>query len=186
MVHITELLVPIALATVAVFLASSVIHMATPWHKGDFPNYEKEDAILDALRPIDIPPGDYFMPRPKTREEMATDAYKAKVERGPMVLMTVFPKGAMDMKRAFIGWILYILVVTIVAAIEAGTALGREAHPHLVFHSVALVSFAGYSLALWQMSIWYRRAWSLTLKATLDGAIYALLTAGIFQWLWPR
>jgi hypothetical protein len=35
-------------------------------------------------------------------------------------------------------------------------------------------------VALWQMSIWYRRAWSITLKATVDGLIYALLTVGIW------
>jgi len=38
---------------------------------------------------------------------------------------------------------------------------------------------------LWQMSIWYRRSWSTTLKATLDGVIYGLLTGGAFGWLWP-
>jgi hypothetical protein len=26
----------------------------------------------------------------------------------------------------------------------------------------------------------------MTLKATFDGLIYALLTAGTFGWLWPR
>jgi len=44
----------------------------------------------------------------------------------------------------------------------------------------------GYALALTELSIWYRRAWSLTLKAFLDGVIYAALTAGTFAWLWPR
>jgi hypothetical protein len=47
-------------------------------------------------------------------------------------------------------------------------------------------SLIGNSMALWQMSIWYRRAWSITIKATVDGLIYALLTAATFGWLWPR
>ena len=51
---------------------------------------------------------------------------------------------------------------------------------------VGAAAFYCYSVALWQMSIWYRRAWSITLKATVDGLIYALLTAGMFGWLWPR
>jgi hypothetical protein len=55
-----------------------------------------------------------------------------------------------------------------------------------VFHVVAVTAFVGYSVALWQMSIWYARAWSTTVKATVDGLIYALLTAGTFGWLWPR
>jgi hypothetical protein len=44
----------------------------------------------------------------------------------------------------------------------------------------------GYTVALWQMSIWYRRAWGSTVKATVDGLIYAVVTAAVFGWLWPR
>ena len=40
--------------------------------------------------------------------------------------------------------------------------------------------------SLFQMSIWYRRAWSTTIKTTVGGLVYALLTAGMFGWLWPR
>jgi hypothetical protein len=47
------------------------------------------------------------------------------------------------------------------------------------------VILGGFALALWQDSIWYGRKWSTTLKNTLDGAIYAILTAGSFGWLWP-
>ena len=43
-----------------------------------------------------------------------------------------------------------------------------------------------YSLALWQMWIWYRRSLSITIKATVDGLIYALLSAATFAWLWPH
>ena len=50
----------------------------------------------------------------------------------------------------------------------------------------ALAAFVGFTLALYQMSIWYKRSWSLTIKATVDGLIYALLTAGTFGWLWPH
>jgi len=55
-----------------------------------------------------------------------------------------------------------------------------------VFRFAGATAFIGYTAALWQMSIWYRRAWMTTIKATIDGLIYALLTAGVFGWLWPR
>ena len=35
MVPVLSLLIPIALSAVFVFIASSIIHMATPWHKND-------------------------------------------------------------------------------------------------------------------------------------------------------
>lgn len=49
-----------------------------------------------------------------------------------------------------------------------------------------VTAFAGYSLALWQNTIWYKRSVVTTLKSTLDGLVYALCTAGVFGWLWPK
>jgi hypothetical protein len=36
------------------------------------------------------------------------------------------------------------------------------------------------------MTIWYRRPWLTSVKVTVDGLIYAILTAYIFVWLWPQ
>jgi hypothetical protein len=49
-----------------------------------------------------------------------------------------------------------------------------------------VTSFLGYTAALWQMSIWYRRSWLTTIKITIDGLIYGAITAVTFGWLWPR
>ena len=67
MVSLGALWLPILIAAVLVFLASSVIHMLLPWHKSDYPRLANEDAVMDALRPHAIPPGDYFMPRASPR-----------------------------------------------------------------------------------------------------------------------
>jgi hypothetical protein len=64
--------------------------------------------------------------------------------------------------------------------------LPAGAHYLQVFRFIGASAFMGYSLALWQMFIWYRRSWITTVKSTIDGLIYALLTAGTFGWLWPR
>jgi hypothetical protein len=186
MPSMTQMWLPILLSTVAVFIASSLIHMVLPWHKGDFPTMTNEDAVLDALRPLAIPPGDYFLPRPSSREEVRSPAFAEKVARGPVVLMTVMPSGAMSMGRSLGGWFIYVLVVTALAAHVASRNVSSTSPGEHVFHQVALVSFAGYVLALWQMTIWYKRAWNLTIKATVDGLIYAAITGAVFVWLWPR
>ncbi len=36
MVDVTQLWLPILVSPVLIFLVSSVIHMLTPWHKGDY------------------------------------------------------------------------------------------------------------------------------------------------------
>jgi hypothetical protein len=55
----------------------------------------------------------------------------------------------------------------------------------MVFCVVGTVAFIGYAASLWQMSIWYGRALSMTIKSTIDGLIFAAVTAGAFVWLWP-
>ena len=55
---VAALWLPILLSAVLVFVASSIIHMASPWHKSDYPKMPNEDGVMDALRPFAIPPGD--------------------------------------------------------------------------------------------------------------------------------
>jgi hypothetical protein len=56
----------------------------------------------------------------------------------------------------------------------------------VVFRFAGATAFIGYAAALWQNTIWYKRALSTTLKSTFDGLVYALVTAGTFGWLWPK
>lgn len=53
------------------------------------------------------------------------------------------------------------------------------------FRFAGTTAFVGYSLALWQNTIWFKRSWIVTLKANVDGLVYGLLTGGTFGWLWP-
>lgn len=186
MLALTALWLPILVASIIVFVASSFIHMVTPWHKNDFPRLANEDAFRDAVRPLAIPPGDYMIPRPKTRAELRAPEFAEKVKAGPVLVMTVLPSGQMSMAKNLVGWFIYNVIVSVFAAYIASRALGPGATYLQVFRFAGATAFIGYAVALWQMSIWYGRAWSLTIKSTIDGLIYALLTAGTFGWLWPR
>ena len=186
MTGLDALWLPILVSSVFVFLASSIIHMASPWHKNDYPLLPNQDKLMDAVRPLDIPAGDYFIPRPSSRQEMNTPAFAEKMKAGPVMVFTVMPSGPMSMSRNLVLWFIYCAVVGFFAAYVAGRALPAGAEYLRVFRFAGVTAFVGYSLALWQMSIWYRRAWSTTVKATVDGLVYALLTAGTFGWLWPR
>ncbi len=186
MVGIRGLWLPIVLSAVIVFVVSSIIHMVLPWHKNDYPMVPDQDKLLDALRPFNLPPGDYMLPRAANMADMKTDAFKAKMQRGPVLMMTVMPNGQNFMGSSLALWFLYSLVVSFFSAYITGRALPSGANYLEVFRFAGATAFLSYSLALWQMSIWYRRGWGLTIKATIDGLIYALLTAGTFGWLWPR
>jgi len=186
MTELSALWLPILLSSVIVFLASSIIHMASPWHEGDYPKVPNEDKVMDALRPLAIPPGDYMVPRPSSRQEFRSPEFIEKLKNGPVMMLTVMPNGPAHTGKNLVFWLLYCGVVSLFAAYIAGRALSPGADYLSVFRFAGAIAFVGYSLALWQMSIWYRRAWSMTIKSTVDGLIYALLTAGTFGWLWPR
>ena len=186
MTGILSLLIPIVLSAVIVFVVSSIIHMASPWHRNDYPKLPNEDQLRSVLRPLNIPPGDYMIPRPTGKEEMRSPEFAEKVRQGPNMVVTFLPNGPFSMKSNLVQWFLYALVVSVFAAYVAGRAL-PPGSPYLsVFRFVGVTAFIAYSVALWQMSIWYRRSWAITAKASVDGLIYALLTAGTFGWLWPH
>jgi FtsH-binding integral membrane protein len=186
MTSLSLLWVPLLASAVLVFVASSIIHMLTPWHKGDYPNVPDEDKLVNVLRPLAIPPGDYMVPGCADMKEMRTPEFAEKGNKGPVMVMTVMPSGPISMSGNLVQWFVYSIVVSFFAAYVASRALPAGAPHAQVFRLVGVTAFAGYALALWQMSIWYRRAWGTTIRATIDGLIYALLTAGTFRWLWPR
>lgn len=186
MTMLSTLWLPILLSAVLVFIASSIIHMALPWHRNDYAKLPNEDAVMDALRPFALPPGDYMMPQCSSMKDMGTPEFAQKMKNGPGMVFTVVPNGPPSMGRYLVQWFLYSLVVGFFCAYVAGHALAPGANYLRVFQLAGVTAFVGYALALWQMSIWYRRSWGTTIRTTVDGLAYALLTAGCFGWLWPK
>lgn len=186
MVSLAALWIPILLSAVVVFVISSIIHMASPWHKNDYPRVPNEDAVRAALRPLNIPPGSYMVPRPATPKDMGSPEFAEKMKNGPVLMLQVMPNGMMPMTTNLINWFIYLLVIGVFSAYLTSRAIGPGTHYLTVFRFIGTTAFMGYTLALWQMSIWYRRSWLITLKSTIDGLVYACFTAGVFGWLWPR
>jgi hypothetical protein len=186
MVALISLWLPIVLSAVLVFVASSIIHMFTPIHRNDVRRLPREDEVMNALRPFAIAPGDYAMPHAGSHANVNNPEFLDKVNKGPVVFLTVMPNGMPSMGKSMGLWFLYCLLVSVVAAYMAGRALGPGAEYLQVFRFAGTTAFASYSLALFQNSIWWHRNWGATLRGVLDGFIFALLTGGTFGWLWPE
>jgi hypothetical protein len=107
------------------------------------------------------------------------------MKRGPVAVMTMMESGPPTMGKSLALWFVYANVVGLFAGYVASRALPPGASYIDVFRFTGTVAFVGYALALWQNTIWYKRAIGATIKSNIDGLIYALLTAGAFGWLWP-
>ena len=176
---------PILLSSVFVFIVSAFIHMALPWHKGDYRKVPEEGKVQEALRPFSIPPGDYMLPHCPSAD-MKSPEFTERLSKGPVVILTVGPNGQMNMGKSLGLWFLYVLVISFLTGYVACHALPVGAVCAKVCGIVGVTSFLAYAAALWPISIWFRRSWCTTIKSTVDGLIYAAVTAATFDWLWPR
>lgn len=182
---IINLWLPILLSAVFVFIVSSIIHMFLPYHRNDFVKVPDEEKVMESLGKFNLPPGDYTLPCAGGPKEMSSPEYIEKLNKGPVAVMTIMENGPPKMGGNLFKWFIYIVVVSIVAAYISSRALGPGAEFKQVFRFAGATAFTGYSLALLQNSIWYKRKWSSTFKSMFDGLIYALVTAATFGWLWP-
>jgi hypothetical protein len=185
MVSLVELWLPILLSSVAVFIASSIINMFLPYHRSDYRKLPDEAQIMATLREAGLTPGDYVFPHAESPAEMGSEAYIERRTAGPVGFLSVVKSGPVSMGPQLGAWFLLTIAVSLVCAYLASLTLAPGSAYLAVFRVVGIVAFAGYVLALWEYAIWFGRSWTATLKFSLDGVIYALLTAGVFGWLWP-
>lgn len=185
MSYVMSLWLPIIVSAVFVFIVSSVIHMVLPYHKKDYVKLPDEDKVLEALRPFNIPLGEYSFPFSNEGKEMDKPEYREKLKNGPVGFVTVLKNEASNMGKNLAMWFLYSVIVSFFAGYISSVAIGTAHNYLLVFRFIGTTAFMGYGLALMQNSIWYGKSWKITLKNMFDALIYALVTAGVFGWLWP-
>ena len=185
MVALSSLWLPIVLSAVIVFIASSIIHMVLPYHRGDYTKLPDEDRVLTPLRGVGLKPGLYVFPY-CTHKEMKSPAVIEKYKQGPVGLMTIFPSGPPAMPK-FLGlWFVYCLIVSFFVAYLTGHTVAPGVRYLAVFRVAGTAAFLAYGIGNIPNAIWRGWPWSNVVKEVVDGLIYGLLTAGTFGWLWPR
>lgn len=183
MQELVGLWLPIILSAVLVFIASSILWMATPFHKNDFKDPgEKEGPLLDALKSLSFAPGVYYVPWCKGKDK---GAMESQMKSGPWAMLTVM--GCPPSFGKSLGlWFVHLLIVGVFVAYVAQAAMDgpqRYLHVFQVVGATALLAHAGGALP---MAIWHGMPCSQLFGRLFDGVVYALLTAGVFAWQWPH
>ncbi|HEV2387127.1 MAG TPA: hypothetical protein VGS20_07715 [Candidatus Acidoferrales bacterium] len=185
MVPLTALWLPIVLAAVIVFIASSIMHMLLPYHHSDYAQIPQEDKVLASLRAAGVKRGLYIFPF-TTHKEMKSPAVVEKYKQGPVGMMTVFPSGPPFMPKFLALWFGYCLVIGYFVAYLTGRTVAPGTPYLAVFRVAGTAAFLAYGLGVLSNGIWKGLPWGMVIKEVIDGLIYGLLTAGTFGWLWPR
>lgn len=186
MVSLVQLWLTILLAAVAVFIASSLIHMVLKWHNSDYGKLSNEDEVRAAIRRGNPPPAQYVMPHCTDMKDMAKPEFQQKYAEGPVAVMTVMPNRMPNMGQTLGVWFVFNLVVAFFVAYLCSRTVTSGTAYLAVFRVAGTVTFMAYALGDVPNSIWMGKPWSITMKHLADSLIYALVTGGVFGAMWPR
>lgn len=180
MIELTALWLPIVLATVAIFIYSSMAWMMLPHHRPDYAKLEKEDEVMDFVRGLDLADGNYMFPCASSPEDMKSEEMQKKWNDGPRGTLSVMPNHSMgaNIGKTFLVWAVSVFSIAYLATM----GVTDQATPMLVFRFFATAGLLVYFVALVPGSIWYH---SRIQGHLIDAIVHALVLGGLFAWLWP-
>lgn len=181
MPNLIALWLPVLISSVIVFGAGFILYMVLPYHRTDFRAIPNEEQFRAMVGELNLARGQYAFPE---MDEGGPRAYEAKLAAGPAGFLLVGKRSA-DMTRRLAVHFVHILVLTVFVAYLGSSTLPAGAEYLTVFRVVGTSALLAYAGALATFSNWYNFSWTFTLKFAVDGFVYALLTAGVFGWLWP-
>jgi hypothetical protein len=184
MEFIVALWLPILVSAVAVFVVSSIFHMAIPLHKGDTLGLSNEEEVGAAMRAGGVAPGEYVVPFCSDMKEMGTDEFKAKLDRGPVLFMTVLPNGPLKFGQSLVQWFFYSLLLAVLVAYVGHITL-EGADKVTVFRVLGTVAVLPYGISHLHEFIWRGRSMKIAGKFVLEGVVFGLVTGAVFAWFWP-
>ena len=185
MVSLTALWLPVLLSAVVVFVASFIMHMVLPYHRGDYKQLPDEDKLLAALRAAGVNRGLYMFPY-CTHKDMKSPATVEKQKLGPVGTITVLPTGPVKLPKYLAMWFVYCLLISIFVAYLTGRTVFSGAPWLAVLRVAGTAAFLAYGVGQLSNGIWAGQPWGATMKHVVDGLVYALLAGAVFGWLWPR
>ena len=184
-VSLMDLWLAILLAGLFCWIASAIIHMVIKYHNADMKNLSNEDEVSAAIGAGKPAPGLYHMPWCGDMSNMAKPEVQEKFNKGPVAVVTIFPKGLPPMGKLLLQQFLHFVAVSLLVAYVATISYPMGTDYMTIFRQVFVVSFIGYGVGGIPYSIWYGHPWSNFLRFMIDALIYAAVTAGTFAWLWP-
>ena len=107
MIALSALWLPILLAAVFVFIASSIMHMVLPYHRSDYKKLPDEEKVTAAIRAAGVTRGLYMFPF-ADHKQMKDPTVQEKFKQGPVGTM-IDPPERSDQPGAVPGAVVPVL-----------------------------------------------------------------------------
>ncbi len=168
-----DLWLPIVVGAVAVHIASTLAWTVLPHHVPEWRPMPDERELVALLKKHATPAGQYVFPHPKGENPDP----KASCQGNLIVYDKPISMGAAIGKT-----LAFFFLATFVIAYLASLGLSPASTRLDVFRFVFVAGLLTHVAGRFPGAFWFKRK---TLLDSIDGTVYALLTAGVFVWLWP-
>ncbi len=182
--ELTQLWLPVVLSAVFVFIASSIIWMALPYHKADIKVLPDEKALTEPLAKLNLPPGTYMWPNCGSGESQGSAEFKARWDAGPWGSINVLsckPNFGANLGLTFA----FDLVVAACVAYIASQSCEAGASWESVFPVACVTAILAFCAGGIPGAIFMGKPKRFMFTDFFDGVVYGLITAATLAWLWP-
>ena len=181
---ITDLWLPILIATIATFFLSFLTWAVLPHHKGDVKFTPEQDKIMDLVRASNLEPGVYMFPNCAERKDYQQPENIEKFNAGPWGTLSVW-SGKPNMGRNMALTVLYFFLVSLLVAYLTSQARAPGSDFLAIFQIASTGAILAHVLGGAPNGIWFGKRLRFFLTDAIDGLIYALATGAIFALMWP-
>lgn len=201
-----SLWLPILISAAVVWFVSAIVWMVLPHHKRDWIALPSttggEDAFMEAVRRMNIPPGNYIFPDCRGKAAMEKANVKEAIARGPIGHLSLWPTPLTMADKMIWTFILYLIVSIGIAYLTrtvfpASPALptGGESPANItqaapafmeIFRIAGTAGVLAYAFSFIPNMIWFGAYKRTIIAGLIDGIAYGLLTGLIFAWMWPK
>ena len=171
---------PIVVSTIALFFASFLSWMVLRLHERDWVKIDGEDRLIETVRELNVPTGNYMFPGCTSMKEMNDPEYQQKYKTGPRGIITVLPEPNMGKNLALT--FVYFFLCCCTFAYLASFALDQGQDSMTVFRFVATVALLTFCASVLQHAIWFRNR---VVGHVIESVAYSLIAGAIFAAFWP-
>jgi len=216
MEFLTSLWLPILVSGAAVWFISAIVWMVLPHHKRDWIALPAssggggggggrggEEAFMQAVRSMNIPPGNYIFPDCRGKAAMDKPNVKEAIARGPIGHLSLWPTPLTMADKMVWTFIIYLVVSVGIAyltsvvfpfpaaptpGVEMPAIVTASTRPAFmeVFRIAGTAGVLAYAFSFIPNMIWFGAYKRTIIAGLIDGIAYGLLTGLIFAALWPK
>ena len=175
-----DLWLPILLCGIALFIASFVSWVILPHHFGDYKKLDDEDGMMEKVRSMNLPAGNYMFPQAESKQAMSSPEYAEKYKQGPRGTLNVYdmPNMGVNLGKT----LLFFLLTSAVIGYVTQQACPNGSEFMKVFRVAGTIGILVHASSGMLNGIWFR---TRLIMQFVDGIVYGLILGLIFAALWP-